>query len=113
MIYNVRNVKSDFIFLDKGLTKNLAKAGFFVFSTLNHIWYNAPRMLNATDLKTGTIFKENNQPFVVQKYNHIKTARGGANVKVKAKKVKGIRLNVHNDVIITDANVKIYFGACK
>lgn len=38
-----------------------------------------------TDLKTGTIFKENGFPFVVLKYEHIKSARGGANVKVKAK----------------------------
>jgi elongation factor P len=39
----------------------------------------------ATDLKTGTVFKENGQPFLVLKYSHIKTARGAANVKVKAK----------------------------
>ncbi len=39
----------------------------------------------ATDLKTGTIFKENGAPFVVLKYEHIKSARGGANVKVKAR----------------------------
>lgn len=37
----------------------------------------------ATDLKTGTIYKENGAPFVVTKYEHIKSARGGANVKVK------------------------------
>ncbi|RJR27304.1 elongation factor P [candidate division WWE3 bacterium] len=39
----------------------------------------------ATDLKTGTIFKENGQPFLVIKYEHIKSARGGANVKVRAR----------------------------
>lgn len=39
----------------------------------------------ATELKTGTIFKENGTPFVVLKYSHIKVARGGANVKVKAR----------------------------
>ena len=38
-----------------------------------------------TDLKTGTIFKENGQPFLVVKYEHIKVSRGSANVKVKAK----------------------------
>ena len=39
----------------------------------------------ATDLKTGVIFKENDFPFVVLRYEHIKSARGGANVKVKAR----------------------------
>ena len=39
----------------------------------------------ATELKTGRIFQENGQPFQVVKYEHIKVARGGANVKVKAK----------------------------
>ncbi len=39
----------------------------------------------ATDLKTGTIYKEGKEPWLVLKYNHIKTARGGANVKVKAR----------------------------
>lgn len=39
----------------------------------------------ATDLKTGVVFKEDGIPFQVLKYSHIKSARGGANVKVKAK----------------------------
>ena len=39
----------------------------------------------ATELKTGRIFKDNKQPFLVVRYEHIKSARGGANVKVKAK----------------------------
>jgi elongation factor P len=42
-------------------------------------------MINATDLKNGTIYKESGHPFVVVKYEHVKTARGGATVKVKAK----------------------------
>lgn len=41
--------------------------------------------MNATDLKTGVIFKENGVPFKVEKYEHIKVARGSANVKVKAR----------------------------
>lgn len=41
--------------------------------------------MNSTDLKTGTIFKEKNTPFVVLKYKHTKVARGGATVKVKVK----------------------------
>jgi elongation factor P len=39
----------------------------------------------ATDLKTGTIYKEDNAPQLVLKYEHIKVARGGANVKVKTR----------------------------
>lgn len=39
----------------------------------------------ATDLKTGTIYKENNAPFLVVKYEHVKTARSGATVKVKVR----------------------------
>ncbi|HXK52512.1 elongation factor P [Candidatus Nomurabacteria bacterium] len=39
----------------------------------------------ATELKTGTIFKENEVPYLVLKYTHTKVARSGANVKVKAK----------------------------
>ena len=45
-----------------------------------------PAML-ATDLKTGTIFKMNNQPYIVTKYEHIKVGRGSANVKVRIKNI--------------------------
>lgn len=41
--------------------------------------------MQASDLKTGKIFKDEGFPFVVVKYEHTKTARGGATVKVKAK----------------------------
>jgi elongation factor P len=39
----------------------------------------------ASDLKTGRIFKDLDIPFQVVKYEHSKTARGGATVRVKAK----------------------------
>jgi elongation factor P len=39
----------------------------------------------ASDLKIGKIFKENGQPYLVVKYEHMKTARGGATTRVKAK----------------------------
>lgn len=39
----------------------------------------------ASDLKTGRIFKDLGVPFQVVKYEHVKTARGGATVRVKAK----------------------------
>ncbi len=38
-----------------------------------------------TDLKNGIIFKDNGQPFIVVKYQHVKISRGSAQVKVKAK----------------------------
>ena len=38
-----------------------------------------------TDLKTGRIFKDDNQPFRVEKYSFSKVARGGATIKVKAR----------------------------
>jgi len=39
----------------------------------------------ATELKTGTVYKENNAPYLVIKYEHIKSARSGATVKVKVR----------------------------
>lgn len=42
-------------------------------------------MITITDLKTGTIFKENGQPWLVTKYSHSVVARGSANVKVNVK----------------------------
>ena len=38
-----------------------------------------------TDLKNGTIFKENGHPFVVVKYQHVKISRGSAQVRIKMK----------------------------
>ncbi len=39
----------------------------------------------ATSIKTGAIFKEDNHPWLVERYEHTKTARGGATVKVIAR----------------------------
>ncbi len=39
----------------------------------------------STDLKTGVIFKEDGAPFLVERYEHTKTARGGATIKVKVR----------------------------
>jgi len=39
----------------------------------------------ASDLKTGVIFKDTGAPFLVMRYEHIKTARGGATVRVKGR----------------------------
>lgn len=55
----------------------------------NLVWVRlpptAPNIMIATDLKTGKIFKDNGAPFLVVRYDHIKSARGGASVKVIAK----------------------------
>jgi elongation factor P len=41
----------------------------------------------ATELKTGAIFKMNDQPYIVTKYEHIKVGRGSASVKLKIKNI--------------------------
>lgn len=41
--------------------------------------------MKATELKVGTIFKEDSQPWRTEKYSHTKTARSGATIKVKAR----------------------------
>lgn len=50
---------------------------------MNVVWYNTTVL--ASSLKTGTIFKEDKAPWLVEKYEHTKTARGGATVKVMAR----------------------------
>lgn len=42
-------------------------------------------LMLATELKVGKVFKENGQPFQVVRYELVKSARGAATVKVKAK----------------------------
>jgi elongation factor P len=42
-------------------------------------------MLNVTELKNGTIYKENNAPLKVLNYDHNDVGRGGASVKLKVK----------------------------
>ena len=45
-------------------------------------------MLNATDLKNGAVFKEDNQIFQVVNYEHIKMGRGSGTIKVKVRNLK-------------------------
>lgn len=45
-------------------------------------------MLNVTDLRAGTVFKEAGQIFQVLSYDHIKMGRGSGNIKVKVKNLK-------------------------
>ena len=45
-------------------------------------------MIHVNDLRSGEIFKENGQPFVVLKYAHVKMGRGNAVIKIKARNLK-------------------------
>jgi len=42
-------------------------------------------MIPVNELRSGEIFKENNQPFTVVKYSHVKMGRGNAVIKIKAR----------------------------
>lgn len=50
--------------------------------------YNQEGMISVTQLRAGTTFEEDNQPFVVLKYEHTKMGRGTANIKLKVKNLK-------------------------
>ena len=56
----------------------------------------------ATDLKTSVIYKENGAPFIVIKYEHVKTARSGATVKVKVR-----------NLLTSQVLLKSYVGTAK
>jgi elongation factor P len=58
-----------------------------VGSTPTHGTKAKRNIMIATDLKTGTIFKMNNQPYIVMKYEHIKVGRGSASVKIRMKNI--------------------------
>ncbi|MBP9758076.1 elongation factor P [Candidatus Dojkabacteria bacterium] len=45
-------------------------------------------MINSNDLKVGVVFKDNDQSFLVIKYDHIKKGRGQATIKVKVKNLE-------------------------
>jgi len=45
-------------------------------------------MTNVTQLRSGTTFLEDGDPWVVVKYEHIKLGRGTANIKVKIRNLK-------------------------
>lgn len=45
-------------------------------------------MINATDLRNGAVFKEDNQILQVINYEHIKMGRGSGTIKVKVKNLK-------------------------
>lgn len=45
-------------------------------------------MISVTQLRAGTVFEENGEPYLVLKYEHTKMGRGTANIKVKIKNLK-------------------------
>lgn len=45
-------------------------------------------MINVNDLRAGRVFAEDNNFFQVLTYEHIKTGRGGGNIKVKVRNLK-------------------------
>ena len=45
-------------------------------------------MLSVTELRKGAVFQENNDPWIVLDYEHIKMGRGSANVKIKARNLR-------------------------
>ena len=45
-------------------------------------------MISVTELRTGTVFEEDNRLFLVLDYKHVKLGRGNANIKVKVRDLK-------------------------
>lgn len=45
-------------------------------------------MFSVTELRNGTIFKDDGNLFLVLEYKHVKLGRGNANIKVKVKNLK-------------------------
>lgn len=45
-------------------------------------------MISVTELRSGTVFSMDGQPWVVLKYEHIKMGRGSAQIKVKVRGLK-------------------------
>lgn len=45
-------------------------------------------MINVTELRSGVLFSDQGQIFIVLTYEHVKQGRGSGNIKVKARNVK-------------------------
>ena len=45
-------------------------------------------MLNVTELRNGTVYKEGNNLLQVLTYEHVKMGRGSGNIKVKVKNLE-------------------------
>ena len=67
------------------------------------------QIMLATDLRIQTIFKEDNAPWLVTKYAHKKSARGGATVKVTAKNLltnQTLEKSYSSNQQVTEADVQ-------
>ncbi len=56
-------------------------------------------MLEVTQLRAGTVFEDtqiSSGPWVVMKYEHVKTGRGSATIKVKIKNLKNGTIIIHS-----------------
>ncbi|MFH1961124.1 MAG: elongation factor P [Patescibacteria group bacterium] len=70
-------------------------------------------MLSATELRKGIVFTHENSPQLVLDYKHVKSARGGAIIRVKCKNLKNgvvreITLNNGNKVEEADIERKTF-----
>ena len=66
-------------------------------------------MLAVQDLRAGTFFKLDGQPFAVLKYEHIKMGRGSATIKVKVRNVKTgavLEKSFINSASVESANIE-------
>ncbi|MFH1896291.1 MAG: elongation factor P [bacterium] len=66
--------------------------------------------MKVTELRKGALFVENQDPWKVLEYNHIKVGRGGANIKVKARNLKTDKIReftYHSGAKVIDADVEV------
>ena len=67
--------------------------------------------MNVTNLRNGTIYLYEDHPYKVLKYEHVKTARGGATIKVKSQDlitgvIKEVAFNNGDKVEVADMQTK-------
>lgn len=65
-------------------------------------------MISVTDLRSGTVFEEKSQYFLVLSYEHSKIARGSGNVKVKVRNLETgatIEKTFNTGARVADANL--------
>lgn len=65
-------------------------------------------MLSASELKTGVVFKDNNTPYKVEKYEHSKTARSGATIRLRVRSLldNSVAEKVYSSVdMVSEADV--------
>ncbi|OGY27521.1 MAG: elongation factor P [Candidatus Woykebacteria bacterium RIFCSPHIGHO2_12_FULL_43_10] len=66
-------------------------------------------MISVTDLRNGTMFQEDESPWIVLNYEFVKVGRGSANVKLKARNLKTgaiIEKSYISNARVEEANVE-------